>query len=446
MAQEGETLAAPDVERSVFMVARFFLQRSFWLALMFCLVLAAKCETALAQPQSADEPWSMHLVAPMPPGLIGWWMGDGDAFDGVGHNNARAYGGVTYGAGIVGQAFHFDGQGGFVKAPTSDVNPGPGPGFTMEMWMRPDDLAKRRPLAGWSTTTKSGVSWWLEPALPGTPTRLGADLRDTKGGSHRLLSEPVVIVAGEWQHVALTYARNSGLLSLYFDGKVIGERNLGDIDAQTSLDFSVGKHAAVEAGATFKGGIDEVSVFSRALTLGEVRSIYEAGSVGKQLLSDDSNTFASEESWVPTTKRLASFAARDGGKSMSFASYIDGSDFVHIQGDKMWFVHGDWSLPGQHGGLNRPTRINGAQWFPQWNGNDSDKFALTSPFPAQDNPDFKIDVLKMGGDVAPRSQSAGITMVQKPAAANNYEAIIFLDDNQDGGPHWYIFSLGWAGP
>ncbi|RYF35971.1 MAG: LamG domain-containing protein [Cytophagaceae bacterium] len=184
------------------------------------LLLAATLSLGLHSPseaQPADSPTEnnpVSVVVPNSAELMGWWSGDGDLTDNLGQNNGRAYGGVSYAPGKVGQAFHFGGDNSYIKVPTSDLNPGTGQGFTLEMWIKPDDLHQARPLAGWSATSTPGVCFWLESAGAGAPAKLGVDLRDSKGGSHRLLSDTAVIMPEKWQHVALTYRREAGIASI----------------------------------------------------------------------------------------------------------------------------------------------------------------------------------------------------------------------------------------
>lgn len=321
-------------------------------------------------------------VTSIPRDLIGWWTGDADALDSLGRNNGRVYGNVTYVPGMVGQAFHLDGEKSYLKVPTTDLDPGTGTGFTLDLWIKPDDISKLQPVVGWSGTSTPGVSLWLQPATEGGKAKFGIDLRDTKGGSHRLLSEQPVIVAGKWQHILLEYRRNTGNAFLFYNGKVQAARNVGDFDLQTHLDFFIGKHSYINAGnTTFKGAIDEVSITARALDLEEVQGLFRAGSAGKQLVADRDVTLTEEQHKVAVDKRLASFVAKHNAQAVSFAVYVDGSDFVHIQGDKLWFVHESWQLPGGTPPALHPTRINGVEWIPGWNDKTSDKYTLTTPLP-----------------------------------------------------------------
>jgi hypothetical protein len=74
-------------------------------------------------------------IAP-PSGLTNWWPAENNALDMVGGQNGTVYGnGVTYGAGEVGQAFHFDGTYGCVSFGNTAGGFGTN-NFTVEFWMR----------------------------------------------------------------------------------------------------------------------------------------------------------------------------------------------------------------------------------------------------------------------------------------------------------------------
>src|ERR1035438_1744621 len=71
---------------------------------------------------------------PVPPGLVAWWPGEVDANDVAGTNNGVLLGGAATGvAGMVGQAFSFDGTNSVIQIPDSPrLDPA---NLTVEAWV-----------------------------------------------------------------------------------------------------------------------------------------------------------------------------------------------------------------------------------------------------------------------------------------------------------------------
>lgn len=70
-----------------------------------------------------------------PMGLVSWWPGDGSANDIAGPNNGILQGAATFGAGIVGQTFVFDGSAGTEVLIPDNPSLNPSTAFTIEGWI-----------------------------------------------------------------------------------------------------------------------------------------------------------------------------------------------------------------------------------------------------------------------------------------------------------------------
>ena len=91
---------------------------------------------------------TMAICITPPSGLVGWWRGEGNAFDQAGTNNGTLVGNAAYVAGRVNQAFAFDGS-------ADGVSLGNPPelqlqNFTIEAWIKRDD-ANRVSLEPWDS-------------------------------------------------------------------------------------------------------------------------------------------------------------------------------------------------------------------------------------------------------------------------------------------------------
>ncbi|MFH1742163.1 MAG: hypothetical protein ABIH23_24430 [bacterium] len=125
--------------------------------------------------------------------------------------------------------------------------------------------------------------------------------------------------------------------------------------------------------------------------------------------------------------------------SMTFAGYIDGTDYLHVQGDRVWYEHEFGLVPGLDDDL---TYINDEPWEPAWEDPTSyqqqmsDSYtSVNPPLPQEEGYFFRLD----------RTATRGwCILAQTPNAANNYEAIVLLDDIYNADAEWYEFSLVWS--
>jgi predicted Ser/Thr protein kinase len=223
-------------------------------------------------------------ACPAPSGLVGWWAAEGNAADRTGMNNGIIHGGVKFVPGKVGQAFQFDGASGYVTIPASEsLNVGNGSGFTIEGWLNPADLSTPGPVLEWNDDAGNlRAHFWINVpvAIGGTgPGSIFANIVDV-GGTGRGLSSPSnVLSAGKFNHVALTYSKSDGTATLYLDGNVVAVQELGVFTPGTWNQVYLGTRSTTSY--FYKGLMDEMSLYNRALSPGQIQAIYRAGSAGK---------------------------------------------------------------------------------------------------------------------------------------------------------------------
>lgn len=94
------------------------------------------------------------------------------------------------------------------------------------------------------------------------------------GSNFELKSAVVEFKAGEWRHVAGTFSSKSGM-TLYLDGKIVGIDVYKRTPSAMSL-WYIGASGKVggEITGCFQGAIDEVKIYDRELSYGEVRNAY----------------------------------------------------------------------------------------------------------------------------------------------------------------------------
>jgi hypothetical protein len=131
------------------------------------------------------------------------------------------------------------------------------------------------PIIEWDSATTDGLQLW-------TGGSLFANLKDTSGNAHRIESQTIFDV-NNFQHVALTYDKGSGLAVLYINGVSVASQNLGSFTPQTTYPVNIGRRTGQPIGLndTFGGLIDEISLYNRALSAAEIQVDYDAGNGGR---------------------------------------------------------------------------------------------------------------------------------------------------------------------
>lgn len=56
---------------------------------------------------------------------------------------------------------------------------------------------------------------------------------------------------------------------------------------------------------------------------------------------------------------------------------------------------------------------------------------------------LNIDILNNGEIPARSDATFNVRVTQAPTADNNYETVLYLDDMNVGGAHWFVFNLSW---
>jgi hypothetical protein len=98
------------------------------------------------------------------------------------------------------------------------------------------------------------------------------------GGNWRTyLSSTNPVTTGNWHMLTMTY--NGASVMAYIDGLYLGKTDYSGVIAQTGNGiFNIGHRKALGASYAFNGQIDEVGIWSRALSSTEVSELYNSGS------------------------------------------------------------------------------------------------------------------------------------------------------------------------
>lgn len=238
---------------------------------------------------------------PVPDGAVAWWRGESNTVDSVSGNNAT-YSGIQpvasrFTAGKVGAAFRADVRSYQIIPATAELDVGGGEGLTVEGWIRPDSGTVFRPLITWNSKQSE-----IGAGLAVNAGRLEGYLTDTNTSPVRrvvMRSPPGAVTNGAWQHVALSFEKLLGVARLYLNGIPVAQTNLGTFRPQTKAQMYLG---GFWGGDYYTGGLDEMTVYNRALSETEILAMAEADSSGKCLeppASECSETPYGLISWWP---------------------------------------------------------------------------------------------------------------------------------------------------
>ena len=216
----------------------------------------------------------------LPAGLAGWWPVDGNTADSISTNAGTLLDNTSFTNGLVGQALRLDGSGdGMRLGGTGAVNLGTNQGFSVEAWVNTPDSSLLQPVFEWNNEGGGiGAHVWL--SVNGAAS-LYANLIDTGGTTHVVSTTNNAFAANQWNHIAMTYNRTGGVMTLYLNGSASTQQTVGTFFAQTTTRLFIGSRPSGAFATSFLGLIDEPSVYTRELAAGEVQGIFNAGANGK---------------------------------------------------------------------------------------------------------------------------------------------------------------------
>ncbi len=269
--------------------------------------------TAMDPPQDFRMTVHVKQCVQAPPNIDHWWPFDEtaglSAADIIGLRNGNTKPGAiglpgnpASVPGKVGNAFQFDGSSAFVEVPDG---PGilsygnPGQEFSIDAWIKvkPEDKSGILPIVDKRNEIGGKVAGYELFLYEGN---LGFQLADASVSNHDCDGNPTSapspttsctnyvsnanVADGLWHHVAVTVERTgtSPRVRLYVDGalKLTGPTR---IHANNSAALLMGKNnpAVYASGQIFKGLIDELEIFGRALPQSDLLSIVNADIAGK---------------------------------------------------------------------------------------------------------------------------------------------------------------------
>jgi trimeric autotransporter adhesin len=229
--------------------------------------LAAGSVTITASAESVTGSTPLVVVQPScaaaPPGLVGWWTGDGNTVDIAGNHPGTLENGATYGNGEVGQAFSLAGNGAAVLVNSPVYSPTAG---TLMFWFMPT-------AAGSLTGSYDGIN-----RTPGLAVDANGNLSWAFGN---LSAQPLGQIAfNQWSHAAMTYSSSNSevAVNVYLNGNLAASA-IASQNSSWYPQFAIGAYLGAQK-PSFTGLMDEVAIFDQPLSAQQIQQIYNAFSAG----------------------------------------------------------------------------------------------------------------------------------------------------------------------
>lgn len=195
----------------------------------------------------ADVPFCCAL----PEGLVGWWPGDGNAFDVISGNDGTLNNGATYAEGRCGKAFDLRGSNDFVDVPRADeFDFGTPDSYTVVCWLYRTSTVNSQHMVGKRSGCGGGFNFY-QIAMN------SSGLDD-------------YIPLNTWVFAALVTENPDYWGRMSFDGVVVDDHPYYDSSNDGNLRFGIVGECW---GQDFGGLIDDVMIFNRALTDCELETL-----------------------------------------------------------------------------------------------------------------------------------------------------------------------------
>jgi len=208
--------------------------------------------------------------------LIAYWRldetGGSTAEDSAGSNDGTVYG-AQWTDGYFGGALNFDGDGDYVRIPPIILDD-----FTISFWVTteqdPPDSSQWYNGAGLVDAEKRNVhNDWGTSLIDDGKVAFGIGNPDTTIKSLSLIND------GTWYFVTATREKNSGEIVLYINSLKESE-GIANTQTLNGIDYiGIGNNSSDvrDNDEWFEGVIDDVRIYNRVLSAGEIEQLYEEG-------------------------------------------------------------------------------------------------------------------------------------------------------------------------
>ena len=212
-------------------------------------------------------------------GLIAWYPFTGNALDSSGNNNHGTNNGANLSTdrfGKASSAYSFNGTSNYISFPQTFIFNKLGDG-TVSIWLKNDSIISQiYSTFIYSRTTSNAdlnrFNFYLQPLSSNKNIRLTIDYRDSVNTLH-ILDTSNSIINHDWNNMIIS--RSGSTYSFYLNGELACKKTDSNINLPNQIGWLIGKNACVSR--NFKGNLDDIRIYNRALDSTEVKVLYHEG-------------------------------------------------------------------------------------------------------------------------------------------------------------------------
>ncbi|MHC4586285.1 MAG: LamG domain-containing protein [Planctomycetota bacterium] len=293
------------------------------------------------------------------PNLVGWWRFDEGtgvtAYDSAGDNYGTIHR-ATWTTGVIGGALDFDGSGDYVVISNEEnFDFGSDTDFTICVWIKTTATFDRRRIVNKSRSGHApytGIEFYMDP--PGI-----VHFRPKDNADKATVMTTTSVNDGFW-HFLVGVADRDGDLRIYHNGILEDTASLALVDdINNNVPLAIGRSMDYN-GQYFDGTIDDVRIYNRALSAGEIQQLYEdglgdmvahwtfdegSGTIAHDSAGNNHGTLVNDPTW--SVGQIDGGLGFDGSNdyvvvaddsSLDIAGAISFSAWIKLHGDLDWQI------------------------------------------------------------------------------------------------------------
>ena len=208
--------------------------------------------------------------------LVSYWKLDeasGNAADSVGSNTLTNNNTITYAAAKINNGASLNGSNQYFNSAAAGLQITGD--LTYAMWVKPTVQLNRLSLLNTYATAGNGLG--VITTLEDISGVLKMRFANYISGSNKDYTSTATVASGSWSHIAFVYHASAGQVEFYVNGTSL-DSPTGFPTSITSVSSMIfGNDGNLGTGNWYLGMVDEVGIWSRALTSTEIASLYNGG-------------------------------------------------------------------------------------------------------------------------------------------------------------------------